>query len=406
MAPRLGATEAEAHTTATDLFGSIARRYDNAYREPKLASARHLVMRSLLTPGRVFGDTAAWVSAPNVSTRVLSFHGFGDSARYRMVADTGRAPPLHPSDGRHDIQLRRLGDNDYEWLATSEFGIGATTPAAFASVPVAWIAAGERADTGAIRSDMHAAFARSTAAWGKLFTLESITTSRDATGAWRQRHVMSLHSDRAAATYPALAAWLHKYVAPLRVHLRLHDATHTWFDAVIRNDSMIVTLRSRDGRVLPIEGGDMYLPDTANLETDLSTELLHLRIGFRAMQIEFVSVRQPTARGWSLHFTHEPKWELPPLAERMIRSPLKRPFSGGGMGFRVVATTDSGARQTVMARRIVAPVQESAIFKFLAHMVNGGITSYATGADKDVNAWLASVFGALRDDVRANIGSP
>ena len=404
-AAHLGNSAAEARTAANDLFGSIARRYDQAYREPRLAAARHRVMRALLTPSHVFSDTSAWVSSPNASTRVLSFRGFADSGRYRMATDTSHAPPLHPADGRHDIQLRHLGDNDYEWLATSEFGIGATSPAAFASIPVAWIAAGERADTAAIRADMHTAFARSAAAWGALFTLESITTSRDAGGAWREREVITLHDDRAAAQYPALARWLHKYITPLRAHVRLHDATHTWFDMVIRHDSMIVTTRSRDGRVLPLEGGDMFLPDTATIDTDLSTELLHLRIGFRGMPAEFVSVRQATSRGWSLHFTKEPDWQLPPLAERMVRAPLRRPFSGGGMVLRIVATTDGGGRQTVMARRIVAPVQESGIFKFIARLVNSGVTEYATGADRDVNAWFASVFGALRDDMNA-IASP
>lgn len=404
VAPRLGANPADARTTADDYFGSVALRYRNVLREPKVRVSRQQIMHSLLVPSRIFADTSVWVRIPNASTRLFEYRGAPEPGRYRFVADGDIALPQRPADGRHDIRLRKLGDDEYEWLATSDFGIGRTTPLAFAGIPVAWIAAGERADTAAIRADLHTAFARSAAQWGKLFSFESITTSRDATGAWTVRSVMSLHADRAGGAYPALAKWLTDYVSPLRMRLRLRDSTRTWFDAIVRNDTLYVTTRSRDGRVLPIEGGDAFLPDTVTLESDFSARFLFLRVGWRGMRTEFVTVRRPNARGWSLRFAKEPDWQLPPLAERMLRTPLQCPFLGAGSVFRVVALSDSAAPQTVLARRIQARVCESTIYRFLSRLIGGGISEYVDGADVDFNAWFAASFAALRDDARAILG--
>jgi hypothetical protein len=406
VAPGLGMGPTGARATADDLFGSIATRYYNVFREPKVRGARRRIMRSLLIPSKVFIDTSVWMRAPTATTRLIEFRGHPEPNRFRFAGDADVSPPLHPGEGRYAIRLLNLGDDDYEWLGTGEFGIGRTTPLAFANILVAWIAAGERADTAAIRADLHTAFARSTAQWGKLFSLESIATSRDASGAWTQRHVMTLHAERAAPQYPALAKWMHQYVSPVRMHLRLHDSTRTWFDAIVRNDSLIVTTRSRDGRVLPLEGGNDFLPDTVTLESDFSARLLMLRAGWRGMRTEFVTVRQPAARGWSLRFRKEPDWQLPPLAEQMLRTPLRRPFSGSGSSFRLVATSDSATAQTVLARRVLGLVHESAIYRFLSHLISGGVSEYVDGADRDFNAWLAASFGALRDDARAIIPAP
>ena len=401
VAPRLGANPAQARITADDFFGGVATRYNKVFREPWVRTSRRKIMRALLLPSNLFSDPTIWSTTPNASTRVLAFRGVGEADRYHFLADTARRPPAHPGDGRHEFQLRRLDANEFEWLATSEFGIGATTPEAFANIPIAWIAAGERADTAAIRRDIHAAFPRSAAAWGRLFSLVSIATSRDDGGAWRQRATIVLRHDTAAARYPALDAWLRKYVSPLRIHIRLHDSTRTWFDVVVRGDTMVVNTRSRDGRVLPLEGGEAFLPDTATLETDFSARLLTMRAGFHALKTDFVSVRQPSARGWSLHFTHDPDWDLPPLAEQLLRAPLRRPFRGTGSIFRVVAVSDPAQSQTVLATRILAPVEESAIYRFLSYLISGGISEYVEGADRDLNAWMSASFGALRDDARA-----
>lgn len=406
VAPRLAVDGTSARVVADDLFGTISKRYDDVFREPRVQTARRLITHSLLVPSRVFHDTVAFTSSPDTATRLFAFRGEREQTRYRFSVDSSHAPPARPGDGRHTIQLHRVTEDVYEWVGTSEFAIGAVSPAAFANVPVAWLASAERADTAGFHGDVHAAFPRSTAAWGRLFSLESITTARDASGAWTEHVVATLHPDRATHTYPMLAAWLRHYVSPLRVHMRLHDARHTWFDAVVRGDSLFVQTRSRDGRVLPLEGGDALLPDTATLETDFSAVLLGFRVGFRALNAEFVSVRKPEQRGWALRFAHEPDWQLPPLAERMLHAPLHRPFTGTGIQFEAIAVSNGHGTQTVLARRLSAHVEESTIYRFLSRLISRGISDYVGGADKDLNAWMTSAFGALRDDAHAIVGGP
>jgi hypothetical protein len=387
------------------VFGGIATRFDRPVRDPKVRVARRLITRAVLTPSRVFDDTSAWTRMPG-NTRLALWRGLADRDRYRFIVDPGTALPSRPGEGRDEIRLTRLSPAEFEWNTVADFGIGATTPAAVAMIPVVWIAAGERADTGGIRSDIRTAFPNSAREWGRLFSLERIESTRDQSGAWTQRHIIVLHPDAAAKTYPEFGKWLREYVSPLRIRMRLHDGTRTWFDGVVRNDSMILRLRSRDGRLVPLEGGLAEMPDVLTIETDFSAKLSVFRVGFSALRGQFTTVRQANERGWSLRFTSDPEWDLPPLAERMLRTPLRRPFAGSGSAFRITAIASPGTAQTFLTRRITVPVQESAILRFLSRLANTGVDSYVEGADRETNQWLSAAFAALRDDSRAVLNTP
>jgi hypothetical protein len=406
VVPGLGANLAGARATADGLFGGIATRFDRVFREPKVRDSRRLIVRNVLTPSRVFADTAAWTWSPSATAREVVWRGLAEPNRYRFVADRSPAPPGLAGETRHDFRLQKLGDDVFEWVEKTDFGMGSTTPDALAGIPVAWIAAGERPDSAALRADLHSTFPNSTREWGRVFGVASLQSSRDASGAWVQRHTFVLRTKRASETYPAFAKWLRDYVSPLRMHIRLHDATRTWFDAIVRNDSLVVRLRSQGGHLLPLEGGTAAFPDTLTLETDVSAKLMIFRIGFRALRAEFVTVHQPAQRGWSIRFTEEPDWQLPLLTEQMLRSPLKRPFAGAGSLFRIVAARDSAAPQSMLTRNIVLPVQESVILRFLARLANAGVSAYiGDGADRDMALWLTAAFTALRDDSRAVLSS-
>jgi len=349
----------------------------------------------------IFNDTAVWTASPTPSTRLAGWRGVAEPNRYRFDTDTSRRLPSRPGEGRHEIRLRETGDHVYDWLWSVDFGIGATSPAAVGNLPPVWLAAGERADTAALRAEIHSSFGRSAQVWGQLFSLKGLQTSRDAGGAWSQKRVVTLHTDRAARTYPAFAKWLEDYVSPLRLRIRLRDSTRTWFDMTVANDSLVIRTRTIDGRLLPLEGGDRLLPDTVTLEMDMSAKLLFFRVGFRKLRTEFVTIRTAQQRGWSFRFNEEPDWQFPPLTQRMIRSSLRRPFSGEGTVFSIYAASHTGAPQTILSRRLNIQVQESAILRFLGRLANSGIDSYADSAQPQANAWISAAFGALRDDVRA-----
>jgi hypothetical protein len=399
--PQLGANTVQAGAAADGVFGGVATRFDRAYREPKVRTARSLISRAVLTPSRVFNDTTAWLWSPGPDVRVLTFRGIAEPGRYRFTANGDVSLPARPGEGRHDTRLRRIDDDEFEWTMAADYGIGATTPDAIARLPVAWIAAGEREDAGNVRIEIHSAFPRSTREWGRLFALHDLRSSRDASGAWRQRRVITINPSRVRQSYPAFGKWVKEHISPMRMRVRLHDGGRTWFDFTLRNDTITIDTRSVDGRLRPLEGGDAPMPDTVTIEADFSTKVSIFRAGFRALRGDFVTVREPERRGWAMRWTREPEWDLPLFTERMIRTPLRRPFQGTGVQFRIVAARDTAAPQTYLARRLVAPVQESAIVRFIARLANAGVGDYVDGADSDTNKWISAAFAALRDDTRA-----
>jgi hypothetical protein len=399
--PRFGADPARARATADGLFGSIVTRFDRVFRDSKVLSSRRAISRALLTPSRIFGDTAIWTSSPNATTRHAEWRGVAEPQRYHFTTYQPKTPLARAGESYHDFQLRKVGNDIFEWTEDAHFGVGEATPAAIAGIPAAWLAAGERADTAAIRADIHAAFARSAETWGRLVSLDRIATARDPSGAWAQTWTIRLRPERAKIAYPAFANWLTKFVGPLRLRLRLHDATRTWFDVSVRDNVMTVKTRTQDGRLLPLEGGSMAMPDSVSLYADASMKFSVFRIGFEKLSGAFVTIRRPEERGWIMRFRTEPDWELPLLTEQMLRTPLKRPFLGDGSYFRIVAQRESDGPQTFISRKILLTVQESAILRFVARLANRGVDAYISeGADRDLSRFMRDGFGALQADSR------
>jgi len=399
VAPALGPDPAAARATADGLFGGIAIRFDRVFRDERVKTARRLIAKSTLVPSRIFGDTAAWLSRGS-DVRATGWRGTAEGARYHIMLDTSHSPLAHAGDSRQLRHLARTGDDSYEWRHDAEFAAGNATPAALAGIPSAWFAAGERADSAAVRADMHDAFPRSTRAFGQLFSLASRRATRDAAGAWLQELTIVMHTERAKGAYPAFAKWLHDYISPARGHVRLHDGARTWFDMTMRNDSIVMRFRSEHGALLPLEGGAMHLPDSLTFEMDASAKFSIFRVGFRGLAGQATVIRSATERGWNIRFTKEPDWQLPLLAEQMLHTPLRHPFEGKGSSYRVAARRDASAPQTLLVRAVVLPVQESAILRFITKISGSSVGEFVDAADRDMNLWLTTAFTALRDDAR------
>ncbi len=391
--------------TADGVFGAVATRFTTVTRDPKAARARQRIARQALTPASLFHDTAAWLWSAGPDLRSIGWRGTIEGPAMHFAAGNFRMP-ARAGEGLHHLQLKRLPDGAYEWTANVDLGIGATRPANVAAIPVAFIAAGERDDIVAARFEIARAFPRSAQVWGRLFSLQALRSEPDGTGAWRQRHTITVHPSRAAQTYPRFGKWLSEYISPVRMHLRLRQDGRTWFDLTLRGDTMTLAFRSRDGALLPLEGGEAPLPDTVRMETDFSTKLLVFRLGFTGLVNDFITVRQPQRRGWALRFTQEPNWDLPLLTERMLRSPLRRPFTGTGSTLSVIATARPDWPQAALARSLVVPVQDSPILRFLARLGNAAVDSYVNGAEEQSTAWISAAFAALRDDARAILTGP
>jgi hypothetical protein len=84
----------------------------------------------------------------------------------------------------------------------------------------------------------------------------------------------------------------------------------------------------------------------------------------------------------------------------MIHTPLKRPFEGSGAMLRLVLHQNP-VGQTIIARRSLTVVQESAILRFLGKLGSTAMGDFVGKSETEENRFSAEVFNALRLDIRS-----
>jgi len=97
-------------------------------------------------------------------------------------------------------------------------------------------------------------------------------------------------------------------------------------------------------------------------------------------------------------FKREPEWHFSFAADRLLKSPLRRPFIGDGALLRF-AIHDGTDAQTLLTRDTRVAVQESAVMRWLGSLGATAMGEFAGGAETAENAFLAELFAALRTDI-------
>src|SRR5262249_54869782 len=127
------------------------------------------------------------------------------------------------------------------------------------------------------------------------------------------------------------------------------------------------------GKLTTLAGPPRPWPDSLQLVSDVSLKVKLFTVGFRGLVSDFVISNTGHDRAWTIVSQREPKWDLPFITERLLRSPLRRPFEGAGAMMRF-SVRDTAGGQTVLSRRMRLEVQESAIMRFI-----GGLAAHALG---------------------------
>ncbi|HEY5086918.1 MAG TPA: hypothetical protein VII66_06090, partial [Gemmatimonadaceae bacterium] len=177
-----GPTPALSRANADGLFGAFVKRFTNVYRAPRYARARDLLLHYALTPSGVYADTSIWTVYDPDGTRTL----FGDATfadgRYTFTNTVTDEPVQSLGEGRHIIRLRKLANGDYDWFTGVDFAAGSITANDFANVITHWLAAAEGHNEATLRAGYRTQFPRTTAALGKLYSLDTLVSTRDAGG--------------------------------------------------------------------------------------------------------------------------------------------------------------------------------------------------------------------------------
>jgi hypothetical protein len=396
-----GPSPAVARQNADLAFGALAARFAATDRQPKADEARRRLYRNALVPSRAFADTGAWTDAPSAELRTLLVGGeMAAGGRYRLVASPAVPTPNRIGDSRHLVALQRLDEDEYRWATGVDFAMG---PVGARNVGLLFgrlLASAERRSESDMRADYVAAVPRAAAALGTLCSLDTLRPTSLVDGTTMVTLVVGVHPERLDGRYPQFGRWLAKYVATGRMRMTLRDGSGApWILAAARDGSVRLTARVLRGELVPLSGAARAMPDTMQLEMDMTTRVKIFTVGFRHLVTDFVVVRRDGERSWQITARREPEWELPLVAERLLRTPLRRPFQGSGANFRI-GVRDVGG-QTLLWRSAELAVQESAILRFLNGLGSTMMGDFDLRSELERDAWLHDAFVALRADVRA-----
>ena len=401
VGPAFGPTIPAARTNAEGLFGGIAQRFTSVQRDRKFAAARGKLGKNALTPSVIYNDTSVWTIMGADGGRTMVVEGEFETNRYQFTAKSAIAPLNESGDSRHTMILRKLKESEFEWYTNVDIAAGTISANDIANVISGLMKSAERRTPAAIRADYRESFPRTTAAMGRLFALDTIRVTGDADGATTIVLGIRLDPAKLKPTMPAFAGYLEKYSTESRYSAVVMDKRGgRWIELSGAKNFLTLKLRSINGRFAPLTGAMRPIPDDLVLQSDFNTKILIFRIGYEKLLGDVTVIRGARERGWSMRFTREPDWKLPPAVGYLIKTPLRRPFQGTGILFRL-GILDTPGQQSIIGRRTSATVQESAILRFINRLSGTAMGDFVGKAETEENRFSAEAFNAMRLDARA-----
>lgn len=380
------------------LSDALAARFTSPERSGRYATARRQLVKGALTPSRVFGDTSIWSAAVPPATQVLTAHGALTDRGYRFEIAAEGSSPLKLGDARHAITLRRLADNEFRWNAAVDFAIGSLTADDAAAMFVELLAGGYDHEPAVIRANALIAFPRSGAVLSRVFTIDSLAMHPGGQGTTTINMTIGIRAEGLRATAPHFADYIRKYVTSSRYRFSLTDRSGaTYFDAEGADQRLTVRYRVKAGTIVSYLGPPRALPDSLRLASDLSMHVKMFDVGWKNLAADFVIRRTDHSRSWTIVAQSEPNWQLPLITERVLRSPLRRPFQGEGASLEM-GVVDSAGTQTLLYRRSRLEVKESPILRFLGGLVTRVFDDLDTSVEREEAAYVREVMVAFQQD--------
>ena len=396
----LGPSPVAARRAGDELLHSMAARFTNVRRDGKVTHARNVLARGALVPSRVHRDTSLWTSATG-ETRTLAYAGRFDGVHYLFNATPDAASPDALAGSRHQVKLSHIGGDDWQWATRVEHAVGRVRAADLPTFVAAMFASAEGRDGRILRLGYRLAFPRTTAALGRVYSLDSLRTLRDAEGATTLSAVATVHPERLRETFPHLSRYIERYNLPSRMRFVLTDASGArWLEASSEKGVLRLRLRAREGRLLPLGEAARAMPDTLQLKASVHARVMLFDVGFDELVGDVVLRRAPDERGFEVRFPREPEWALPPMMGHLVAEPLRRPFADGGALLSVALRDGTEGGQSLLVRDSRIAVRESAIVRWLGTLGGTAMGDFAGQTEREQNRFVADLFNALQDDLR------
>jgi hypothetical protein len=391
----------DARARAEQLFAALGARVTEPLRDPKYDSARVRIANAAFLPSRVWDDSAVWTAFAN-PRRSLQVGGQFTEGRYRLEATSSAPTPARVAESRHVINLTRLSNAEYAWDTDVVYAIGTVKASDIGAFFGALIASAEGRGERELRDDYRVTAPRSSAVLGQLFSVDSIRIAQLPDRSTLATYALSMTPAGVEQRYPNFAKYMRRYAQTARLHLTLADGTGARFlDCSALDGQILFRVRTLGGKMVPIAGPSRSMPDSMTLSGGLTMRVRRFNVGFRNYHADFAIDRSDRERAWTIVSRREPEWVLPLITERLLRTPLRRPFQGSGAFFRIGVRDDSAGGQTILYRRAHLEVQESLILRFIGRLGSIAVNEYTGRVEREQAAWLREVFEAVVADVRA-----
>ncbi|MEP6493668.1 MAG: hypothetical protein ABJF01_13380 [bacterium] len=396
-----GPNPATAENHADQLFDAFASRWNQVDVSPKYEIARVRLAQSALVPSRIFGDSAVWESRSSPTLRTLLVSGTTVDGRYHLDTRPSFTPTIRPGDTRHTISLEQVTPSAYRWDTKVDMAVGSISADEMSLLISTLLGAAEGRGERELRDDYRAAVPRAMAAFGRGFSIDSLHVTPGALGTTSVVIVSGFHPELMTPAYPALAGYLDKYLGPAKYHFAIADRSGVaLFDVLGRDRTITVRYRLQQLKLTSLFGPPRAWSDSLVLTADATLKVKHFTVGFHSLVTDFVISNTGRDRAWTVIAQREPKWDLPFITERLIRSPLHRPFDGAGAMLRF-GIRDSAGTQSVFSRRTRLDVEESTIMRWLGSLASHAVGDLDAKVEVEEDRFLRDGFVALQADIHA-----
>jgi len=398
-----GPSPALAESHADQLFESFAARFNAVELAPKYEAARLKLAQSALVPSRVFDDTTVWEIRPSPTSRALYVNGTTAGNHYRLESRPNFVSGARIGDTRHAVTLDQVAPSVYRWDTSVDLSVGSISAENMSVLISAFLRSADGRSERETRDDYRAALPRTTGVLGHGFSVDTLRVTLGAAGTASVLVTLSFHPELMKPVYPELAAYLDKYLGPAKYHFALADhAGVPLCDVVGRDRAVTVRYRLQQGKLTSLSGPPKPWADSLLLTSDVSLKVKIFTVGFHGLLTDFVIANSGHDRSWTVLAQHEPKWDLPFVTERLIRSPLRRPFEGPGALLRLGVRDTAGA-QTVFSRHARLDVQESSIMRFIGSLASHALGDLDAKVEVEEDRLIRDTFLALQGDLRAAV---
>jgi hypothetical protein len=394
-------TLALSRQVAQSVLVALSARVSNPLRDAKYDSARFRIARAAFLPSRIWNDTSVW-SASTAVRRTLFVSGQLTGGRYRLEATRALTPITQLGDLRHTIRLTRLSSDEYSWDTDIQYAIGPLMAANSGALLSAILSSAEGLNEPTLRAEYRMLLPAATAAFGQLFSIDSVRTTRLADGSTAATIAIRMTPRGIRDRYPKYADYLERYASSTAMHWSVLDRNGASYLTFASDDGHLsLRVRSRAGALLALIGPARPLPDTLVLAGAMTVNVHHVTMGFTNYHADLYVTRTPHERALTVVTRREPDWVLPLVAERLLRTPLRRPFQGNGSLYRIGVRDDSTPAHALLTRRMHLEVQESPILRFVGRLGGAAVTEYDSDVERQGDRWMHDALGALAIDLGA-----